>query len=290
LGRIDPVRVFENASFGTGAVGMRNRREGGIEVSGVTGSVRAGFIYWAVITEGAPEEPVRSVLIRRPNPESAQFTKITGTPIGDGPTPCWRGNRTTVFKGEIPARLAIGNGYFRIELQLGANGSFDGEDPWVRSDPPLFEGISIVLIGEGSSTIALYDRNLAGNTFSPNLSYSLNLPRSVAGASRVLLHNIGADGQSGVSTTAFRQAARDVTRVGSSGIAVAGPNSPGNDSGWNGAVAGPLPQLWDNTVHDITGAVREDGTRRLLPVSVEAPDDCLVPVANLIAIEESAAP
>ena len=36
IGRIAPSFRFNNASFATGAVGLRNRGEGGIAISGVT--------------------------------------------------------------------------------------------------------------------------------------------------------------------------------------------------------------------------------------------------------------
>ena len=120
------------------------------------------------------------------------------TPIGSGPSPCWRGDRVTVFRGAIPLSLASGNGLYLVLLRPGANGSRAGESPWEASDPPLFEGVSIVLVGSGNSTVTVYDRGFAGEMFFDDLTYRLNSPVSVANAREVILHNIGADGQTGV--------------------------------------------------------------------------------------------
>jgi hypothetical protein len=284
LGQIAPFRTFRNASFGTGAVGLRNRGNGGIEVSGASGKIQAAYLYWAVITQGPPGTAVSRVLLRQRVSQGA-FTEIRGTAVGSGPGPCWLGDRITVFRGGVPLSLATGNAQYRIELLDGGNGRRDGEDPWVSSPLPLMDGASLVLIGSGTSTIALYDKGLAGRTFYPSLSYTLQLPRTAQGVNKFVLHNIGADGQIGRSTSAITETAREVTSIGSPPRPIAGPGSRVNDSAWNGAVAGPLPQLWDNTSHDITTETRAASIASLLPVRVSAPDDCVTPVANIVAID-----
>jgi hypothetical protein len=283
IGRVAPARVFRNASFGTGAVGLRNRGGGGIEVSGASGEIKAAFLYWAVITQGEPNAAVSSVLLRQ-RISRGEFTRIRGTVVGKGPSPCWLGDRITVFRGAVPLSLATGNAHYRIELLDGGSGRRDGADPWVSSPLPLMGGASLVLIGTGSQTIALYDKGLAGRTFYPRLSYALELPVTARGADQVIFHNIGADGQIGVSTRAFAQTARDVMSIGDPPRPIAGPGSAVNDSAWNGAIAGPLPQLWDNTTHDVTAEAAAAKVAGIMPVRVSAPDDCLTPVANLVAI------
>jgi len=196
IGQINPSFTFTNASFGTGAVGLRNRGEGGIAISGVTTPIKRAFAYWAVVTTGAPTAAASNILLKR-GVANGPFTNIVGTPIGTGASPCWRGDRTTVFRATLPLSLANGNGLYLLLLRAGANGSTAGESPWVASVPPLFEGVSIVLIGTGTSTVSVYDARLAGKMFFDNFAYRLLAPVSVTAATEVLFHDIGADGQSG---------------------------------------------------------------------------------------------
>ena len=99
----------------------------------------------------------------------------------------------------------------------------------------------------------------------------------------MLFHNIGADGQLGRSITAFPGTAQEITTIGN-GQRIAGPGSPTGESDWNGGVGKPLPQLWDTTSHNITAEAQRAGIRAVLPVVVQAPDDCLTPVANVVSI------
>ena len=101
IGVVAPAFRFNNASFATGAVGLRNRGEGGIAISGVTTPMKRAFAYWAVVTDGAPTAAASSILLKRGVANGA-FTNIVGTAIGSGPSPCWRGDRVTVFRGNIP--------------------------------------------------------------------------------------------------------------------------------------------------------------------------------------------
>ncbi|HEX9903621.1 MAG TPA: hypothetical protein VGA77_01530 [Propylenella sp.] len=290
LGAIDPSKVFENAAFATGGVGLRNRRIGGVEISGVSGGVKRAFAYWAVITDGPPGPAVRSVQLRRlfPGPPTP-FETISGVAIGTGDSPCWSGDRITVYRGAVPKSVASGNGQYLVKLNNGANGNTDGRDPWASDGSlalPLFEGLSLVIISRGNATVAVYDGDFAGAMFFDELVYRLKLPVGLAGASQVLFHNIGADGQKGNSLTVFAATAAEVTTL--AGQAIAGPGSPANDSDWNGAIAGPLPQLWDDTGHDVTAEALQSPTNKTLSLSVQAPDDCLVPVANVVSIDKTA--
>jgi hypothetical protein len=151
------------------------------------------------------------------------------------------------------------------------------------SDPPLFEGVSIVLVGTGTSRVAVYDSHLAGKMFYGRFAYQLNSPISVAGATTVLFHNVGADGQSGVGVDEIAGTAGEVTTL--NGRKIAGPGSPGGTGDWNGSVAAPLPQLWDNATHDVTNAAKAGANPSQLSFVITAPDDCLVSVANILSID-----
>jgi hypothetical protein len=135
--------VFRNANFGTGGVGLRNRLAGGIEVSASGNNAQAAFLYWAVITNGAVPAADKTVTITRrfPTPVSAA-TKLTGTVVGTGASPCWGGS-ITVFKATVPTKVASGNGLYDIVFPAGASGSAKGGDPWFGITYPLLEGASL---------------------------------------------------------------------------------------------------------------------------------------------------
>jgi hypothetical protein len=285
LGDIASFRVFGSAQFATGGVGLRNRPGGTIEVSGVVKPVKATYLYWAVITQGAAPDRVRSLRIRRLHPTPSAAAVVDGTTVGTGASPCWGGNRTTVFRAAVPRSIANGNGTYSVALNADAGGSTAGGDPWAGSPLPAWEGASLVVVGTGSDKVAIYDRKLAGKTFhgDPGLRYDLLLPTGAAGSSRALFHSIGADGQRGESLEAIPPAAREVTTV--NGVAVAGPGSAGRNGDWNGDAAAPLGQLWDDTGHDITDALQAGGAAQLrIRITASGPgSDCLVPVANVVS-------
>jgi hypothetical protein len=282
LGRIATQRIIRNASVGIGGFALRNRRDGAISISGVNRPVKAAYIYWAAITQGVPTGATSNIGLRLGG-TGDNFTNIPGVVVGSGPQPCWSGDRITVYRGTIPSSIAVGNGFYRIRLRSGASGRTDGEDPWVSSPLPLFGGASIVIIGTGTDTVGLYDRGLAGKTFFPRLAYQLALPANARGSSQVVLHNIGADGQIGRGIDVIPATAREITTVGN-GLRIAGPGSPTGESDWNGGIGKPLPQLWDTTSHNITSEVRRSDIGTVLPVAIDAPDDCLTPVANIVSI------
>jgi hypothetical protein len=278
VGLVNHSIRYTGASFATGAVGLRNRSEGGLELSGFTGPVKIALLYWAVITNGAPTTAQSNVYFRK---SGGSFVNIAGSQVGVGQSPCWGGDRTTVYRGVVPSSVANGNGLYHIVLRPGAGGSTAGQNPWTSSPLPMVEGASLVIIGTGTSTVSVYDVGLGGRMFFNYLTYQLNSV-SVASAVEVLFHNIGADGQIGSGVGAISATAGETTTL--NGRPVAGPNSPANDADWNGAVAGPLPQLWDNTTHVVTFQARAGSTPTRLPFVVNAPDDCLVTVANIVSV------
>ena len=287
LGTIGASAVFTNAAFGTGGVSLRNRGGGNIAVSGVATPTKAAYLYWAVITEGAAPKAAESIKIQRLSPTvDSTVATVVGKSIGTGASPCWTGNTITVFKGDVPLSIANGNGSYQVTLLPGASGSTAGGDPWVGTPVlPLFEGASLAIVGKGSGTVAVYDEKLAGHTFdsNPGLSYTLTLPAAAPGKA-TLFDNIGADGQHGASRTAVQSVSEKYTTINS--VAIAGPGSQYVDGDWNGSAGLPLPQLWDDTGHDITAAVAK-GTKSLA-ISFSASGtkfDCLTTVANLVSTQ-----
>lgn len=300
--------IYSNAQYATGGVALRNRRTGGIEVSGVLGPVQAAYLYWAVITSQGTAAAGKSIRLTRTYPGPAAFDVLNGTEvteIGTGPSPCWGlgGGVSTpptirVYRAIVPPSVATGNGSYTVFLP-GATGLTGGEDPWAGPDVfPLFEGASLVIVGTGVSTVALYDnkdpsdpkQGISGKTFNadPGISYKLVLPVPVSGGP-VLFDTIAADGQRGKSRADIGPVSREVTTI--NGIKIAGPGSPANDSDWNGNAGLPLPQLWDDTGHDITAAAKASTTQ--LNVSISAApgidNDCVTPVANVVSFISSGA-
>jgi hypothetical protein len=184
----------------------------------------------------------------------------------------------------VPRSVANGNGTYSVALSPEAAGSVAGGDPWAGSPLPAWEGASLVIVGAGDDTVAIYDRKLSGRTFqgNPGLEYDLVLPAGAAGSDSAWLHSIGADGQKGESLEIMRPAAHEITTV--NDVAVAGPGSPGREGDWNGNAAAPLGQLWDDTGHDVTTALQAGPASRLrVRIKASGPgSDCLVPVANVV--------
>jgi hypothetical protein len=288
---MEPVTdvAYTHSSYATGGTALRNRASSTINISGAIGPIHAAFIYWAVISENAPPVSDGYLTISRETPGTGTAT-VKGTEIGTGASPCWPGNRITVYRGTVPTSVANGNGVYRVSISpvKGTAGTTDGSDPWKNAVPPLWEGASLVLVGTGAGTVAIYDQGFAGHTFTSNsgISYTLNLPVAASG-SLTLFDSIGADGQIGVSRRAVVGLAQETTTINSH--AIAGVDSAYNDSDWNGSSGYPLPQLWDDTGHDIT-AFTPKGTKSL---SVQVKNffvssttyDCLTPVANVIYVQ-----
>ena len=288
IGAVSSADPISGAQFASGGVGLRNRETGAIGISGVVTPVKAAFIYWAVITSGPAPTADKSIMVQRLSPAPASaVTTVAGTIVGTGPQPCWAGDTITVLRGSIPTSVASGNGLYKVTLLSGASGSTSGGDPWVGTPAlPLMDGASIVIIGTGPSnqTVAVYDSGLAGATFhgNPGISYSLLLPVTASGT-LTLFDNIGADGQQGSSRKALSGYGDEITKI--NGKLVAGQLY--NDSDWNGSSARPLPQLWDDTGHDITLATPSGTTSLNITIANkgEAFYDCLTPVANVVSFK-----
>lgn len=282
--------TYTTAQYVSGGVGLRNRGTGGISISGAITPIKAAFLYWAVITSDAAKTPDTQMKLQRlsPTPASA-VTTLTGSLIGTGASPCWPGNRISVYRTVVPITLATGNGFYQVTLLPGAGGSTAGGDPWVGTPVlPLFEGASLVIVGTGpsNSRVVIYDSGLAGKTFAgnPGLSYSLTLPVAATGT-LTLFDSIGADGQEGKSRLAESGNADESTFI--NGVYIAGPFSLFNDGDWNGSSGKPIPQLWDDVGHNITTAT-PSGTKTLdiaIGNEGESTYDCMTTVANVVQEE-----
>jgi hypothetical protein len=292
---LKPTIVLAKASYATGGVALRNRGAGNISVSGLVGPSRLTLLYWAVITApaagGPPPAAVRSIQIQRLNPVPASAVVVlNGVQIGAGPAPCWgpAGAIITVFRAVVPAAVTgPGNGSYQLTLLPGAGGLVNGADPWTPPVVlPLWEGASLVMIGNGAGTVSIFDAGLAGKTFTPNpvaFNYVLALPVAPPGK-RTLIDNIGADGQhtGPASRDAMLSVSDETTTI--NGMPVAGPGSNYVDSDWNGSSGLPLPELWDDTGHDITPVTQD--RQMFLDIVINSalgPADCLTPVANVVA-------
>jgi hypothetical protein len=240
------------------------------------------------MVDGAPAD--KSVILTQTFPAGASET-ITGTLVAKGPSPCWGGDRVSVFRGTVPIGDVPGNGSYQVAFtEAGASGSTAGEDPWTAATLPLLEGASLVVVGTGTGQVSIFDKGISARTFGlradpETFKYTLNLPTATTG-NQVLFENIGADGQIGASRSV---SVPDITakKTEINGFVEAGPY-PGLssvidfDSDWNGNAAAPLPRLWDDVGHDITNAAPAGTTS--LAVSVTTHLDCLTPVANVVAV------
>jgi hypothetical protein len=278
---------YANASYGTGGVATRNRSTGGISISGVSGTTQAAWIYWAVLLHNptsAQLTNVSKVTVTRMYPPGAPSSAaVVGTLLNIGGDPCWGSTGAYVFRAAVPTYVATGNGFYKVAL--GGASLKDGEDPWdgnVRF--PLFEGASLIIVGQGSNAVGLLDGQ-AGTTFSSTYQNYYQLPATISGTSRVLLENIGYDGQLGSSRTAslanetsFAEGWPNST----SNIQFAGPGGEATDSDWDGSSGWPLPQLWDDTGHDISNAFVA-GDYWVL-VTYNSFGDCLGTVAAVVSV------
>jgi len=288
IGSVAPFRIYGFAQYETAGAALRNRRTAAIELSGVLPPVQEAWIYWAVITAGAPPAAATQIQVQRlspPAPASANVT-LAGAVVGIGPQPCdWTGTQITVYRALIPAAVATGNGTYKITLLAGAGGLTGGENPWAAAQVfPMWEGASIVMIGTGTQQVALYDTGLAGNTFNADagLAYQLVLPGGGAAANtEVFFDEIGADGQHGMGRIADAAMSSETTTV--EGLAVAGPGSPYNDSDWNGSAGLVLPELWDDAGHRVIIPKTTNVLRVGINNGAFGFGDCLTPVANVVA-------
>jgi hypothetical protein len=285
IGPVNPFLVVSKAQYSSGGVALRNRGTGAIHVSGVIAPVKVAYIYWSVLVNAAGVIPAEtSVTLQRlfPPPVAGPVV-LPGVLLKVGADPCWGSAGAAVFRAPVPIAVANGNGLYQITLNAGASGLTNGADPWVGAPVfPLFEGASLVIVGTGTGNVAIYDVPLAGTEFdlANPLNYALTLPAAATGT-LTLWDNIGDDGQIGTSRTAVPGVSLETTTINAVAIS-GGAGALDNDSDWNGSSGFPLPQLWDDTGHDITKATPA-GTA-VLNVAFAANGDCLNAIANVVEV------
>jgi hypothetical protein len=288
-GDIFLTAAYANASYGTGGTALRNRSQGVIQISGVTGTTQAAWLYWAVLLSNPSKTQLKDaakVTLARQFPTGGVTSEaLTGTLLAIGGDPCWGSSGAYVYRAAVNPAVANGNGTYKITLNKGAVGLSDGEDPWDGNVVfPLWEGASLAIIGQGGSSVGVLDGQ-AGTTFVGGYSNFYELPATVGSGTQVLLDNFGYDGQIGDSR--YGSASDETSNAEgwpslTNNILFAGPGGEVTDSDWDGSSGWPLPQLWDDTGHDISNAFLAGDTWVL--VSYNAPYDCVGTVAAIVSV------
>ena len=285
---VNPFITYSAAEYATGGVGLRNQEERSIIISGlpVPSSAVDAYLYWVfLLNTTTPPPPVTGMKLCRTWPvgPTAACVTLSGTLLAIGGDPCWGSLGAYIYRAQVPVSVASGNGNYFARTLPGASGLTDGEDPWDGNVVfQLAEGASLVIVSTGSHTVSLYDTGISGltvNTANASLPYTLNLPLATSGGT-VLWDNFGSDGQVGVSRTA-NAAAEETTIINGTPVAGPGIGAVDSDSDWNGSAGFPLPQLWDDTGHDITAAA--PGGTTFLDVLFFSPADCWNVVGNVVS-------
>lgn len=282
---VSSLGAIKSAQYATGGVAMRNRTVGVINISGVTGPVKAAYVYWAYLFTTTPPS-TQKLALKRLFPTGTPTTdNVTGTLIGTGADPCWGSSGVAVYRAAVKTSFAVGNGAYQVTLSSDQSALSTGESPWDGNVQfPAAEGVSMVVVGTGSYTVKIYDTLIPSATewSGTTESYTLNLPATASGAS-TLWDSIGADGQLGNGVLAESNVAGEPTTI--NGVAISGVGGANPNSDWDGAAGWPLPQLWDDEGHDITAAT-PSGTKKLaVGITSGEYGDCLVTVANVVAVE-----
>jgi hypothetical protein len=268
--------VYPNADYATGGVGLRNQPQRSILISGSpTNAAIDAIVYWSVLGPIVKQDYFITVQRLFPNPTTLpNQTTLLGTLIAVGGDPCWGSSGNYIFKAHVPTSVVTGNGNYLIKFAAGASGLMTGDDPWTKSSFPAMEGAALVVVKNGVHTVSVFDGQ-AGLTFSSSLTYTLQLLLPTQG--QVLWDNIGADGQIGYSRNPG--AGGETTTI--NGTLIAGPGAQNTDADWSGTAALPLPQLFDVTGHDISGAAPAGTTS--LSVQFQSPGDCVTTIANVVS-------
>jgi hypothetical protein len=286
-----PVAIFKAyaaATYATAGVGLRNHSTGAMLVTGLPaapGMIDAWLYVSMLVKPGVAPPPVIAVTLKRLFPAAAPNLVHLMLPLtATGADPCWGSGGNAVYKVPVPLPIATGNGLYQITVPKAVSAVATGVDPFtVPVVFPAAEGASLVLVGTGTKTVALYDY-FAGTEFSAGLAYPLPLPSPTTGGP-VLMDAFGADGQIG-SGRAPAPPSVHLETVTVNGFVVSGsPPGSDTDSDWNGSSTFPLPQLWDDVGHDITKAAPA-GTGVLGVVIGQpgpAPNDCLIAVGNVVS-------
>jgi hypothetical protein len=294
--------TFTGAQYATAGVSLRNRRFGIINLSGAVKPIKKAILYWAYLISNTKPIPVLGstqkiagfcsyssgsgggVNISCNNP-------IVGQLIATGVDPCWGSGRMLIYGVDITTKLSgiygSVNGSYQISLTSDQSADSSGSDPWSSSSVafPAAEGASLVVVGTGDKTVNIYDQGISGKTFNKSkLTYNLLLG-STAAPSEARFDNIVADGQIGAGRRPYSIATGETITI--NGTKISGLGSTLIDSASDGTSGWPLPQLWDDTGHDITDLAA--GNNKLV-VEHSSGGDCLTPIANVVSFTPAAAP
>jgi hypothetical protein len=290
---ITPSNVYFNASHASGGCALRNLGACGLNVSGgpgglsgYNGPAQAAKLYWSVLIPPSTTAPPSSValLIALPN---VKVTAVTGVLVATAADPCWGSGGAAIYKGAVPlsglSTPATGN--YSVIPVFPAPGSTTGGDPW--NSPvvfPAYEGASLVVAGTGTNTVSLYDKGLPGK-FIGNANYTLFVATGTTSFSR--FDNINADGQIGGSITPIAGLTGEDLSL--NGVLISGAGAPNPNGDYDGNTGAPLPLLWDDEAHDVTGVPVTDPATSAVDLNVvviaavTARNDCLVTVAHVVA-------
>jgi hypothetical protein len=290
---ITPSNIYFNASQASGGCALRNLAGCGFTVSGgpggqsgYNGPAQAAKLYWAVLVGSLPA-PSNSFTLLVALPQ-LKVSVITGVLIATTGDPCWGSAGTAIYKGSVPlSGIPAGTGNYYVKTVIPAPGTTSGQDPFITGGVfPAWEGVSLVLAGTGTGTVSLYDKGLPGE-FVGSTNYTLFVQPSTTGFSR--FDDINADGQIGPGITPQAGVPGKVLLL--NGVEISGSNlytpfttAPNPNSDYDGSTGAPLPQLWDNEAHDISGVpVMDPITSAIdLNVVVNGGTDCLVTIAHVV--------
>jgi hypothetical protein len=285
---ITPSNIYFNASHASGGCALRNLSGCGLNVSGgprglsgYNGPAQAAKLYWSVLIPPSSTAPPNSfTLLIALNP--VKVSVITGVLIATAGDVCWGSGGEAIYKGAVPLGAldsgggSPGTGAYDVIPASPVPGSTAGGDPWKSPVVfPAYEGASLVIAGTGTETVALYDKGLPGTTIGAGFNYTLFVQSNATSFSR--FDNINADGQIGDSLTPFLAG----ETLALNGVLISGAGAPNPNSDYDGNTGAPLPQLWDNEAHDITGV--PVGSPPSLNVVVNGTGgDCLTTIAHVV--------
>jgi len=277
---INPVQVHQGDHVASG-ISLRNRGGGVINLRGTPAGATAikALLYWDVLM--SPAAPNMTV--------SINGVGVSGTKIGQGPSPCWGGSLNAAYQADVPLYLLYAgiNGDYLIAGVPSSKGT--GDSPWPPSgSAPLAEGATLVVIyrhpNNTFTKTYVYEAPISGNMFSTTFNTTLGGFNPPAPLNQAKFTLIGADGQIGIG--GGLDASYNLTAEKSffQGQQIAGPGSTSswvdNDSDWNGQDTEPLNQLWDTRTHVVP--IKKNSTDA--SVRYISQGDCLVTVAFVLSL------
>jgi hypothetical protein len=257
-----PLQTVQiKGGYESAGVAMRNLGYGTIDLTGIpSGStVKYAYLLWDVLND----EPTAAT-----GEGTVDSTKITGTPIGHGESPCWSEATDNYSYVANVTSLVSGNGHY--DLTGFASGVTNGEDPWnVGSPAPDDEGASLVVIYANPTSPLTTIQLLGGSTEtdSGNLLTQTLTGFTATSSPSASTTFIVADGQGLGSEGGF-----DATNLVNPFLGTAPQAVPNYSEG----------NLWDNLTFDVSSDVSAGDTSE--SVYVEGTGDCLVWIGQVFSV------